>query len=78
MAARKCGIHRTTLWRWKKKWSKLNEHISQEKPNRPSRKTTFVSLYYKWPIATESARPRTSPLSVSEQIVARILSSALH
>jgi len=73
VAARKCGVHRTTLWRWKKKWEALNEHISQEKLNRPTRKTAFVPLYYKWPIATESARPRTTPTAVAPKIVARVL-----
>ena len=28
VVARRCGIHRTTLWRWVKKWHKLNQRIS--------------------------------------------------
>lgn len=27
VVAHKCGIHRTTLWRWKRKWELLNQHI---------------------------------------------------
>jgi transposase-like protein len=27
VAARKSGIHRTTLWRWKQRWLALNGHV---------------------------------------------------
>jgi transposase-like protein len=73
VAARKCGIHRTTLWRWKQKWQTLNVNVSQEKLNRPTRSTSFVPAYYRWNIATDSARPHTSPSAVSPAIVARVL-----
>jgi transposase InsO family protein len=73
VAARKCGIHRTTLWRWKQKWQTLNVNVSQEKLNRPTRSTSFVPAYSRWNIATDSARPHTSPSAVSPAIVARVL-----
>lgn len=28
MVARKSGVHRSTIWRWKKKWLKLNENVA--------------------------------------------------
>lgn len=75
VAARQCGIHRSTLWRWKKKWDALNEHVQQTNDNRPTRTkgVAFRSAALRWPIATESARPRSSPNAVSERIVARII-----
>ena len=37
VVARKCGVHRSTVWRWKQKWNKLNKHVRLENVNRPSR-----------------------------------------
>ncbi len=73
VAARKCGIHRTTLWRWKRKWQQLNTNVSQEKPNRPTRTTSFVPAYYRWSIATNSSRPNTNPAAIPNEIVQQIL-----
>jgi transposase InsO family protein len=71
--ANKCGIHRSTVWRWKQKWLKLNENIGQDKPGRPSRITYFVPQYYRWNIVTENPTPHTFPHAVAETIVARVL-----
>lgn len=30
VAARRSGIHRTTLWRWCKQWQQLNEHLQRK------------------------------------------------
>lgn len=73
ITARKCGIHRSTLWRWKQKWQRLNENISQDKPNRPTRVTTFVTAYYRWHIATESSRPHANPNAVPDEVVQQVL-----
>lgn len=73
VAARKCGIHRTTLWRWKQKWQELNKHIRQDKPNRPTKKTSFVPAYYRWSIATSTSRPHNSPRAIPEEMVAKVL-----
>lgn len=32
--ANKCGVHRSTIWRWKQKWNDLNQHIQKENNNR--------------------------------------------
>jgi len=73
VVARKCGINRTTVWRWLKKWRELNKNISQSHPNRPSRQTSFVPLYYRWTIITESSRPRCSPNQLREEIVEQVI-----
>jgi transposase InsO family protein len=75
VAARKCGIHRSTLWRWKQKWDTLNEHVQLTNDNRPTRSgdSTFRQAALKWLIPTLSSRPHTSPKAVSREIVVRIL-----
>lgn len=76
VVARKCGVHRSTVWRWKRKWSKLNENWQQDNPNRPSRKVGMSKLLrYSWNIATESSRPHTSPMAVPDAVVRQILSA---
>lgn len=72
--ANKCGVHRSTIWRWYRKWSKLNEHRQWDNPNRPTRpvgKSRLVSC--KWSIATNSSRPHCSPHAIHSQVVNRIL-----
>jgi transposase InsO family protein len=71
--ANKCGIHRSTVWRWKQKWLKMNENIGQEKPGRPSRITRFVPQYYRWNIQTEDPTPHSFPHAISKHTVSRIL-----
>lgn len=34
LVAARSGVHRTTLWRWKRKWGKLNEHRQLTNDNR--------------------------------------------
>lgn len=75
VVARKCGIHRTTVWRWKRKWDALNRDVQLENNNRPSREVgrSFRQANLRWHIATESSRPTTSPKAISDEIVARVL-----
>ena len=73
VVARKCGVNRTTIWRWLKKWQVLNQYIKQGHPNRPSLKTIFVPEYYRWQIITEPSRPHTFPRQLSMEIVKRVL-----
>lgn len=73
VVANRCGIHRTTLWRWKKKWDIRNINIGQEKAGRPTRQTHFVEQYYYWSIPTASSRPHTSPRAIADHIVQRIM-----
>lgn len=75
VAARKCGIHRTTLWRWKCKWEALNEHVQLTNDNRPSRTPGghFRQAALRWRIPTLASRPRTNPKAIAAHIVARVL-----
>ena len=35
--ANKCGVHRSTIWQWKKKWDEVNKNVQLNIPNRPTR-----------------------------------------
>lgn len=75
VVARKCGVHRTTIWRWKRKWDVLNQYVQLDNPNRPSRP---VNLTYKlslcrWNIATESSRPHGHAWKIPEAVVRQVL-----
>ena len=37
VVANRCGIHRSTVWRWKQKWLELNKDVQFDNPNRPTR-----------------------------------------
>jgi transposase InsO family protein len=73
--ANRCGVHRSTVWRWKQKWDKLNEHVQLTNDNRPTRPvgSAFRFAALKWLIPTYSSQPRTNPHAISDAIVARLL-----
>ena len=73
--ANRCGVHRSTVWRWKRKWDKLNEHVQFSNDNRPARQpgTVFRLGACRWPIPTLSSRPRRSPRAVGAAVVAQVL-----
>lgn len=73
--ANKCGVHRSTIWRWKRKWDKLNAHVQMDNPNRPNRVYSKANhlLRCVWRIPTLVSRPRTSPHAISDKIVQRVL-----
>lgn len=75
VVARKCGVHRSTVWRWKRKWGELNKYVQLTNINRPSRLTgsQFRLTACTWRIPTTSSRPLTNPGALSKQIVIRIL-----
>jgi transposase InsO family protein len=75
IAARKSGIHRSTLWRWKRKWFELNQNIQLSNDNRPSRQpgTQFRLAACKWSIPTLSSKPHHSPGALPNAIVERIV-----
>jgi len=75
VVANRCGVHRSTIWRWKRKWLKLNEHVQFTNDNRPSVPAgkAFRFTACKWVIPTLAAIPRTSPRAIGARIVARIL-----
>ena len=74
VAARKSGIHRSTLWRWKKQWDKLNEHVQLTNDNRPTRQagTVWRLAACTWRIPTRSSRPHSCSHAMSEAVVDRI------
>lgn len=75
VAARKSGVHRTTIWRWIQQWTKLNEHVQRANQNRPNRTpgTVFRQAALSWCIPTRSSRPHSHPHAVSDAIVERVL-----
>ena len=75
VVAARCGVHRSTIWRWKRKWDLLNQNVQLENVNRPRRLagTQFRLAACRWRIATLSSRPHTSPQAIGEQLVARVL-----
>lgn len=75
IVANRCGVHRSTIWRWKRKWTELNQHVQLKNYNRPDRQpgTVFRQAALKWLVPTSSSRPHCSPHAISEQVVAQIL-----
>jgi transposase InsO family protein len=75
VVANKCGVHRSTVWRWKRKWDKLNEHVQMDNPNRPSRIYSRMNHLVRctWRIPTENSRPHTNPTAVSQELVDLVL-----
>ncbi|HET9174594.1 MAG TPA: integrase core domain-containing protein [Candidatus Saccharimonadales bacterium] len=74
--ANKCGVHRCTVYRWKKKWLALNTTQQLANVNRPTRSATLSSfrlMACRWSIPTLSSQPKTSPRALSPEIVARVL-----
>lgn len=75
IVANRCGVHRSTVWRWKQKWDKLNEHVQFTNHNRPTIPTGKVFRFSacQWLVPTIVSRPRTSPNATKEWIVKRVL-----
>lgn len=78
VAARKSGIHRTTLWRWHKQWQLLNQHVELKNMYRPNRgaNSPVVSKFRlaacTWSIPTRSSRPHSCKHATSSAVVDRI------
>ena len=75
VVARKCGIHRSTLYRWRKKWEEVNKDWQMDNPNRPNRVYSRTNHFTRctWRIPTLSSRPHTSPTAVSTELVQLVL-----
>ena len=76
VVARKCGVHRTTVWRWKKKWDKLNVNVQLINFNRPNRSKTTSSFRLAactWRIPTTTSKPHHHPWSIPDEIIQQIL-----
>jgi transposase InsO family protein len=78
IAARKSGIHRTTLWRWLRKWQNLNKNVQLTNDNRPGRRkdarvpSGFRLAACTWNIPTNSSRPHYFGRTVSGAVIDRI------
>jgi transposase InsO family protein len=75
VVANRCGVHRSTIWRWKQKWDKLNEHVQLTNDNRPNRQAglVFRLTACRWVIPTLAAIPRISPRAIGAATIDRIL-----
>jgi len=75
VVANRCGVSRSTIWRWKRKWEVLNINVQLQNFNRPSRAPgmLFRLAACTWRIPTLVSRPHTSPRAVAPAIVARVL-----
>lgn len=73
IVANKCGVHRSTIWRWKQKWNDLNQRIQKENINRPNRVKTAHLHGYRWNVPTRSSRPLGCPHSISAEVVKLVL-----
>lgn len=71
--ANKCGVHRSTIYRWKKKWQHLNRHIQQVNYNRPAKEKKFRPYLFSWSIPTASSRPHGCSHAVADRIVKLVL-----
>ncbi len=60
IVANRCGVHRSTIWRWKRKWDKLNEYVQLTNDNRPTRQagSAFRLAACTWLIPTYSSKPK--------------------
>lgn len=75
VVANRCGVHRSTIWRWKKKWDEINKNVQLTNDNRPNRSagTKFRQAALKWRIPTNSPRPLSCSHAMGEQIVRRVM-----
>ena len=68
------GVHRSTIWRWYKKWKNLNSHI--QLTNAVRRQYLGISPYKyeicKWKIESESSSPK-HPHTLAEDLVQLVL-----
>lgn len=75
VVANRCGVRRSTIWRWKKKWLEINKDVQLENYNRPTRQagSVFRLAACNWLIPTCSSKPKTSPSAISEEVVSRVM-----
>lgn len=77
IVARKYGVHRTTIWRWIKKWDELNKHIQKINYGRPTRNDTperkFRPGSYRWRIPIYPCAPKHHPRRISPVLEQTIL-----
>jgi len=78
VAARKSGVNRTTLWRWKQRWLEVNQNVQFTNDNRPKRSagiptvSKFRLTSCKWLLPTRSSRPHSCKHATADAVVDRI------
>ena len=74
VVADRFGVHRSTIWRWYKKWKNINSHI--QLTNAVRRQYLGISPYKyeicKWRIESESSSPK-HPYTLAEDLVQLVL-----
>lgn len=75
VVANKSGVHRSTIYRWKRKWDVLNQNVQMDNPNRPNRVYSRVNHLNRctWRIPTVVSRPHSSPTAISQELVQLVL-----
>jgi transposase InsO family protein len=78
VVANRCGVDRSTIYRWKQRWLELNQNIELTNKYRPNRKptglySTFKLISCKWNIPTLSSKPHRSPAALPKWVVDRII-----
>ncbi len=89
VVANKCGVHHSTIWRWKVKWLALNKNVQLTNNNRPNlqvktypivvnkqltiQATNIRLLGAKWLIPTISSKPHSHPKAISDQTIQLVL-----
>jgi transposase InsO family protein len=73
VVANKCGVHRSTIWRWKRKWDKMNQYMQRENLNRPAQPKTTKPHGYRWNIPTLSSKPHNCSHAISDELVRLVL-----
>lgn len=80
VVANRCGVNRSTIWRWKRKWDGVNKNIRLANDYRPTRAlrlgrtSDFRLSACTWRIPTISSRPHHSPRAISSELVKLVLS----
>lgn len=75
VVANRCGVHRTTVWRWLCKWRQLNKNRQKVNYNRPSRKLGIKSRFGAalWCIPTIISQPKSHPNAITSDVVKLVL-----
>ncbi len=77
VVANRCGVSRSTIWRWKRKWETLNAHVQFDNPNRLGRAYSRMNHLHRcaWHIPTESSRPRGHAWAIPNDVIRVVLTA---
>jgi transposase InsO family protein len=75
IVANRCGVHRSTIWRWKKKWDETNKYVQLTNYGRPSRPSNskFRLAACSWRVPTITSKPHHHPWAIPDEIIKQIL-----